>query len=358
MNLNIIGAINDLSYGNVTSNIVHELIKKNINVSLFPIGQVGTFHPKHGQNLQLSVNNAEIPDFNADCVRIWHQFDLSMFVGSGKKIGFPIFELNDFTAKEKAHLSWLDKIFVCSHWAKKVIVDVLDYNEDNTHVVPLGVDLEIFKPSHLKLHSETTRFLMAGKWEIRKSHLEVIQAFNIAFKEDDDVELLCLTHNPFHNKEQNDFFLNQVYNSRLSSKIRVLDKQESQEGVANIINCADCVVSPSKGEGMNLINLESLACGKQLITTNYSGHTEYCNESNSLLIEFDELEEAKDGLWFNGQGEWGHFGNSQGEQLIAYLKLIHEMKKSGQDMTNHEGLKTVEKFTWSNTVDRLLEAIK
>ena len=64
-----------------------------------------------------------MPDFDAPCIRIWHQDDMSQFVGRGPKIGFPIFELNKFNKKESYHLSNVDKLFVCSEWAKNIVVE-------------------------------------------------------------------------------------------------------------------------------------------------------------------------------------------------------------------------------------------
>ena len=51
---------------------------------------------------------------------------------------------------------------------------------------------------------------------------------------------------------------------------------------------ADCGLFPARAEGWNLELLEMMACGKQVIATNYSAHTEFCTKENSILIESDE----------------------------------------------------------------------
>ena len=90
---------------------------------------------------------------------------MSQFVGSGTRAGFPIFELDTFTELEKAHLSQLDSLIVCSDWARKVCLEngvVGDNSRPVISVAPLGVDGQVFKP-HLSTR-KTTVFFNCGKF--------------------------------------------------------------------------------------------------------------------------------------------------------------------------------------------------
>lgn len=61
------------------------------------------------------LENAKMPDFQAPCLRIWHQFDMSHFTGSGEKIGFPIFELDTLPSKKNIIFPvWIKSLFVAS----------------------------------------------------------------------------------------------------------------------------------------------------------------------------------------------------------------------------------------------------
>ena len=115
--LNVVSPINQLGYGVAGLNICKELDRIS-PVSLFPISQPTVTSQEDFDIIQDMIRNSKKPDFDAPCLRIWHQHDMSQFVGRGEKIGFPIFELDSFNEIEKHHLSWLDKIFVCSNWAK------------------------------------------------------------------------------------------------------------------------------------------------------------------------------------------------------------------------------------------------
>ena len=73
-------------------------------------------------------------------------------------------------------------------------------------------------------------------------------------------------------------------------------------------------------EGWNLELLEMLACGKQVITTNYSAHTEFCNKENAF-VDIEKNETAYDGKWFNGKvGEWACIDKNEKEQFIEHMR--------------------------------------
>mgnify|MGYP003352327307 FL=1 len=193
--MNIISPINQLGYGIAGLNIVKAL-SKITSVSLWPIGQPQVSNDEDGRIISKALQNAILFNVNSPCVRIWHQHDMSQFVGKSEHIGFPIFELDEFNAIEKHHLNSLDKIFVCSHWAKNVAISNLNISAENIHVVPLGVDQGIFN-TEVQNKSEKTIFFNCGKWEIRKGHDIIPEIFNKAFGPDDNVELWMMNSNPF-----------------------------------------------------------------------------------------------------------------------------------------------------------------
>ena len=106
-NINISAPINQLGYGLTGLNLSLALHELKNSVALFSIGQLEA-PPKYHEDLKQLMSNSRFPDFNAPSVRIWHQHDMTQFVGKGATFGFPIFELDTFTDLEKHHLHWLD----------------------------------------------------------------------------------------------------------------------------------------------------------------------------------------------------------------------------------------------------------
>jgi len=352
--LNVVSPINQLGYGVAGLNICKELDRIS-PVSLFPISQPTVTSQEDFDIIQDMIRNSKKPDFDAPCLRIWHQHDMSQFVGRGEKIGFPIFELDSFNEIEKHHLSWLDKIFVCSNWAKDVILKEINIPENKVFVVPLGVDRSIFKESTLDIEDkDVTIFFNCGKWEFRKGHDIIPEAFSRAFSNQDDVELWMMCENPFLSEDEKMRWIDLYKSSPLGDKIRILDRAETHEGVYNIMSSVSCGVFPARAEGWNLELLEMMSCGKPVIATDYSAHTEFCTKENSFLVSIDSEEKAYDGKWFDGKtGSWAHLGESQIDQISSHMKHIHDNKIS----YNSAGIETAKRYTWKNSAIKVREAI-
>ncbi len=348
MELNLHAPIGRLGYGVAGYNIAKSLHNLGVKVNLIPIGQPQLNNKEEHQLIQELVNNGKFFSYDACTLKIWHQHSLSDHVGRGDYAAMPIFELNKFTKQEKHHLRFPDVLYVNSHWAQDII-----YKEvcSTVKVVPLGVDPSIFCPLDKPTpSSEKYIFLNMGKWEVRKGADVLVDIFNKAFSQPDNVELWMMCHNPFFSKEENEEWENMYKNSPLGDKIKILPPVQTHREVAQIMRKADCGVFPSRAEGFNLELLEMLAIGKSVIATNYSGHTEFCTKENSFLIEIDKLEDAYDGKWFFSQGEWAEMGENQTEQCVEHMRYCYKKRPS-----NEEGVKTGQKFSWENSAKKILE---
>tara|TARA_R110002020_G_scaffold298736_4_gene514576 strand:+ start:240 stop:1364 length:1125 start_codon:yes stop_codon:yes gene_type:complete len=360
-NINLSCPINQLGYGVAGLNIAKSLHDLKHSVALYVIGDLEAPEIYH-EGLKQMIANSRMPSWNAPSIRIWHQHDMAQFIGNGDKYGFPIFELDSFMDLELHHLSYLDYWFVTSKWAKDVLVDQLkpfhgeDAMKERTFIVPLGVDRNIFRET--VSHRKETIFYNCGKWEVRKGHDILIEAFNEAFNEDDEVELWMMCDNPFYSEEEN-FKWERLYRtSKLGEKVRIIPRQKTQQEVYNIMSQTDCGVFPSRGEGWNLELLEMMSCGKSVIATNYSSHTEFCNSDNCALVETTEKEEAMDGKWFRGQGNWAKIDKKQVSELAQHMREIHEKKKEDKLNINQAGVDTAKAFSWNNSANKILEAIE
>lgn len=356
MSVNLICPINDLGYGVASLNIFKALINDNIDIALFPLGQIQVNDEEDAHIIRNALIRSKYFDVNAPCVKIWHQNDMAQFVGKSMHIGFPFFELDEFNDHEKHHLNSLDKIFVASEWAKQVCENELQNKE--IHVVPLGVNSDLFKPANTSEDNQNTIFFNCGKWEIRKGHDVLFDLFNKAFTKNDNVELWMMNHNPFISETEQKHWENLYKNSNLGDKIKILPRVNTHNEVYNIMSKVDVGIFPSRAEGWNLEILELMSCGKHIITTNYSAHTEFCNKENALLVDIDELETAYDGKWFLGScGKWATISDRQEEQFVNHMRSIHQLKQNGQLKNNEAGITTSQKLTWKNTSTEMLKYV-
>lgn len=337
--------INTLGYGYVGLNLAMHLDNMRNNVSLFPIGNIEA-EPQYHELIRKLISNQGNFNKHAPTLRVFHQFSMAESVGYGDRLGWPIFELNKFNDTEWHHLSSLDTIIVCSKWAHDIVRD----NKINVScgVVPLGVDDKVFRPMENVQRDSNTTFFNCGKWEIRKGHDILIEAFLKAFEPTDNVRLVMHCFNPF---DDNNKWIDLYKNNKMSDKIVISDNRNiPQQMIAQMMNYADCCVFPSRAEGWNMELLESMACGRQCIATNYSAHTEYATKENCMLIDVDGTEMAYDGRFFFGEGEWAEMGQRQVDQLIEYMRAVHKEKQEyGNCAQNLPGIETAKKLNWGET---------
>ena len=359
MKLNLQAPINQLGYGIAGINILKALQSGGVEVSFFPVGQPQVTNQTDADAVRKGLETAQMFDPQAPCIKIWHQNQMAERIGSGKFIGFPIFELDTFNDLEKHHLLACDELMVCSQWARRVVTgnNFGYYKADGrpklppkTHVVPLGVDTKLFQGLSDR-QDDKTIFFNCGKWEIRKGHDILINAFKKVLEHGEDAELWMMCTNPFNSPEE-DARWHQLYNH---PKVKLIPRAETQAEVYNIMSQVDCGVFPSRGEGWNLELLEMMAAGKHVVATDYSAHTEFCTKENAGLVSIKDTESAFDGKWFFGQGNWAKIGAH--EELDLYMKMMkYILDKKGT--VNLAGIETAKKFSWQNTAREMIRCLK
>lgn len=372
--INISAPINTLGYGIVGLNTLLAMERLGREPALWPIGTIES-PERHHEVLRRALDRQAFYNPKAPSVRIWHQFALAEHVGKGPHCGLPIFELNRFMPNELHHLLAQDIIFAPSEWAGQVLEDN-GVPPDRIAYAPFGVDREVFAPPVGGSEAQTitgnpTIFLNCGKWELRKGHDILAEAFCKAFMPSDNVRLVMNCFNPCFRdaaqmKRYNDQWVGLYKTSQIGDKIDIVQgRLPSQTDVALLMAAADCGVFPSRAEGWGLESAEMLAMGKHVILTNYAGHTEYANADNSLLINIDRLEDAHDGIWFDASrsawggkpGQWAELGEAQVDQLVEHMRCVHRRKQEGLLGINQAAIDSMARFTWEETAREIVSVL-
>jgi glycosyltransferase involved in cell wall biosynthesis len=313
--------------------------------------------PQHRAVLAAAKEAQATYSLSAPSVKLSQQYDLALHVGRGPKIGFPIFELDWFDARERHMLRSQDHLIVCSEWARNVLrandIDV------PVSIVPLGVDRTIFNelvesPGELPLE---TVFMNIGKLEDRKGHDVLFRAFHAAFQPTDPVRLLVLGHNPRAGADFYEIWHREYIAGPMADRITLLTmRMPTQREVAQFMTVADCAVFPARAEGWNLELPEFLAMGKPVIATNVTGHTAYLTDANATRIELREMVQARQGSDY--QGRYWQFDEQAFEQLVESLRAVHRERQSrGALPLNTAGIATSESLSWANAARRMAEAV-
>ena len=349
-NLNVMAPINSLGYGVASKNTI-SFLDKLFDISLFTIGQPNFESQAESNHFSEMLKRSRLSfDKEAPCLKIWHEFDMGIRAGRGDLIAYSFFELNKMNDIKKYNLSQCDKVIVSSTWAKNIVEE--ETGHSSVYIAPLGVDTSVFFPTNKK--QEKFIVFNCGKWEIRKGHDIMLEIFQSAFPDNKDVELWMMCQNPVAPPEYNQQWNNHY---KQDSRVNLIDRVQDHRQLAQVMNQTSCGLFPSRAEGWNLELLEMMACGKPIVTTDYSSHTEFCTDENSIKFKPSKLEDAKDGIYFGGgEGEWASLEEIKSD-LVEALRTLYEQWKVDKNIMNNSGVSSSKNFSWENTAEKVKEAI-
>jgi|15BtaG_2_1085339.scaffolds.fasta_scaffold00006_95 glycosyltransferase involved in cell wall biosynthesis len=356
--VNLFCPINSLGYGVVSYNVWKELNKTD-DVTLWPVSnQISTpikMNEEQTHQFQIDIMKQNEFDPTAPCLKIWHENHLGERIGVGPLTNLSFFEVNKFDARRKSHLKSADRIAVPSLWAAAIVIDQLKIKpaDEKPHIVPMGVDRTIFNETFNNTDPHKCIFFNCGKWEVRKGHDILHKAFKDAFPNVHDVELWMMADNPFLNENQKSQWESSY---KGDYRIKLIEKVQYQDELARIMARINCGVFPARAEGWNLEILELMSMGKQVIATDYSAHTEFCNKDNCNLVKITEEEPMFDGYWFTGDnGTWASLEGDAYDELINRLREVYKRWQSDREMPNEAGIETAKELSWEKTAASLLE---
>lgn len=162
-------------------------------------------------------------------------------------------------------------------------------------IAPEGVDSKYWAPSQdLEERNKEKRytFLSVCDWSFRKGVHDLVKCFCNAFKKDDNVKLIFISHykGEGHEKAKARMFREFLEHVKKSGpppypEIEIRGEHITDEELLRIYNSADCYVLPTYGEAWSLTVSQAMSCGLPVITTNAGGHLDFCNKKNALLID-------------------------------------------------------------------------
>lgn len=230
------------------------------------------------------------------------------------------------------------------------------------YIAPYGVDLEQYSmngPSDRFGELEDQfLFLSVFGWSLRKGPDVLIRAYVEEFHEHEPVVLIIKTHgmkiNEFNNSWYEDI-MNAVGKTSDRPRIRVVTKAMTLQQTAAVYRGADCFVLPTRGEGVGLPILESMASGTPVIATGWGGHTDFLGPRTGYLIPYKLVPASplhftdlynKDQLWADAD---------IGSLRVLMRKLYNKRRESNPKVS--EAYEEAKKWNWENTATAFLQAV-
>lgn len=186
---------------------------------------------------------------------------------------------------------------------KKIIQPVDSAFFDPSKVEPLSLDAvsKLVLGSEKLVSKAQFVFLSVFKWEYRKGWDVLLRSYLEEFSKDDDVALCFLT-NAFHTESNFDKKivehvkgLNLEKPFKILAPVYVIEGHIPQVDLPRLYKAVDAFVLPSRGEGWGRPVVEAMAMELPVITTNWSGPTEFLTDENSYPLPYDGMSEVEDG---------------------------------------------------------------
>jgi glycosyltransferase involved in cell wall biosynthesis len=298
-------------------------------------------------------------------INIWFCIDSRIGYFKGTHVVWAIFEVEKLPARFVEFLrDHADLVWVPSRWGQGIL-ETNGVDRAVIDVIPEGIAPGLFHPylrGTLDRSGQPFRFLMVGKYEERKAYPQVLDAFKLAFGNADAVELVVKA----------DYFLDfETKKQELERRITALGLRNVKplwgnwagEHMAALYNCCDAFVLPSRAEGWGLPLLEAAAAGMPVISTFYSGHTEFLAFIESSLLKVDfTLEPIDDAemhrAWPSPDGDIGRWARPT---VASLARCLHEMKVSHAGYLAQARINSVavrQRFSWDAAADRALQALE
>ena len=201
-----------------------------------------------------------------------------------KNIGFATFETYSPPEKWISILNQNDAIVVPSKFNYKIFAHTSV--KKPLFYIPHSVNIDLYNANIKKLNDHNLfTFLFMGTWKKRKGYEQLIEAWLSEFTDKDGVQLVIKTDRPKKAEEYVNTVVKQMGINKGFAPIIFENKVFDERILPRFIKSADCLVSPTLGEGFGYPGLQSMALGVPVIITNFSGCQDYANEDTATLLE-------------------------------------------------------------------------
>lgn len=244
------------------------------------------------------------------------------------------------------------------------------------YVVPHGVHTEVYKPENKKypMPMANGRFVFVSVFgfQHRKNPEALLRAYWEEFSSNDNVILVIKT-NGYDKFESGQWILNQMLNYKKRLGIRkktapivVITKRLSPGQMKGLYTLGNVFVLPTRGEGVGMPFMESLASGVPVIATGWGGHMDFLNERNAFFIKY-RLQSPQISMnsrhaiarsfrsLFSGYGQY--WAEPDLSSLKAQMRLAYRQpqlcKKKGL-----QGRLDMKKFSWSRAGAMLKKVVE
>ncbi|MBX3400269.1 MAG: glycosyltransferase family 4 protein [Gemmataceae bacterium] len=211
------------------------------------------------------------------------------------RIGIWWWELEDLPAKWHDRSEGVDEIWAPTRFIARAMSKAFS---KPVYTMNPGVELPSFETlgkSYFGLSD--SKFTFGFVFDMnsrmqRKNPLGLIEAFRLAFRPDDAVELAIKVSPPESYYQDQWSRLREAIASTPNATL--IDRVLTRSELLAFLDSTDCGVSLHRSEGFGLTCAESMLLGKPVIATGYSGNLDFMTSENSYLVDYRLVELTED----------------------------------------------------------------
>ena len=350
--------INGVSFGQVSYAILKEMLDRGIEPNLFSIGNPDlksqNVSPEDHEKIVRLLKESLYKHSKKDpCFKLWH-LNGSLESFSEKQLLLTFHEL-DTATKEEINAAKNNKTLFSSKYS----VEVFKSHNVDCDYLPLFFDhLNFNRTDRQYFSDDRIVFNVCGKFENRKHHARILNAWSRKYGGDTNYCLQCAIYNPFLTPEENDACIHRALEGKRFANINILKPMAKNSLYKDFLNSGDIVIGMSGGEGWGLPEFHSIALGKHSVMLNAHSYKEFANEENSVMVESNGKIDGYDGKFFleGNAFNQGQIFTWDEDDFIDGCELAIERVR--QSKLNEKGLELQDKFPLSKTVDVLLDYLE
>ena len=352
--------INALSFGNVSFNLLKAMFRANMNIAVFPHGDITV--DSYGQQsndfkvwLEEAINKRYLKvDRDVPTLQMWHLNGSENRITSNQTL-YTFYELDSPTEVELNLARLQDSVVFSSKSAKKHFSSDSRL-EGSVHNAPLGFDTDFHKVEKTYMPGKV-HFGLMGKFEKRKHTAKIIKGWIKRYGNNYNYQLTCCITNPFYKKEQMESEIANILEGKRYGNVNFLPFMPQNAQVNDYLNSINIDLGGLSGaEGWNLPSFNATCLGKWSVVLNASSHRDWATKENSILLDPNGKEPVYDNIFFKEGADF----NQGSIYTFDEDEMIFAMEKAETlcNQENTEGLKLAKEFTYDRTLKDILSSVK
>jgi hypothetical protein len=268
---------------------------------------------------------SELPDVNLICGDIAMPFTVLSkqgreLRGNAYNIGLWLWELGTFPQTWCDRFAYFDEIWAPTSFLANTFSPVSPVPVVRVpHVLePDGIGVRERGRLRLGLHAHEFTYAFIFNFQSgfeRKNPLAVIDSFKAAFQPHENARLVikCLNADfrPAHFAE--------MQSRAQGYPITICAGHWTAQEVEDLITACDCYVSLHRAEGVGLTISDSMAAGKPVIATGWSGNMDFMNVSNSFPVRYQLVELGRRIGYYRPNDVWAEPSLRHATEQLRYV---------------------------------------